>query len=545
MKLRELILHESARHRASGRRAALLGGVVGLASVLLLGLSGWFLTAAALAGAAGSAVALGFNYMLPSAAIRLLAIARTGARYGEAVFSHDAGLRIGARLRPALFAATAAAPVRQALAVARGSMLRVVMDDVARIETALVRRSAQWNAAGAAVSGLAMVALAGVPAAAVLVALLAATILANEALARRTRRSEARRDEALAELRLAADELLAAAPELRCYRHADAGQFLERPGRALALAGREAARARALAVMIQAGCMTLAAIAVLALSGGGPAPTAALATLAAAMATDGLAPLLRQIAERFSTRDSANRLDQLLAHEQQDMLPVVIGRPTLDLLGVHLKPGDRLQLEGQSGVGKTTLIEHLIGLRCPVAGRAKVAGVDVVFLRSEQLRSTFAWQPQDAAALSGTVRDNLLIARAGACDRALWQALHDAALDELVRALPHGLDSWIGEDGARLSGGERRRLAVARALVADAPWLLLDEPIEGLDPATAQLLLERLERRLCRTGQGLVVVSHRPLSCITRCRSVVVPQRCAAIEITHQPQPAACSLQPK
>ena len=174
-----------------------------------------------------------------------------------------------------------------------------------------------------------------------------------------------------------------------------------------------------------------------------------------------------------------------------------------------------------------------------------MSAFDVAFLRSEQLRSTFAWQPQDAAALSGTVRDNLLIARAGACDRALWQALHDAALDELVRALPHGLDSWIGEDGARLSGGERRRLAVARALVADAPWLLLDEPIEGLDPATAQLLLERLERRLCRTGQGLVVVSHRPLSCITRCRSVVVPQRCAAIEITHQPQPAACILQPK
>lgn len=538
MTLRELIAAESVRHRVSGRRAALLGAVVGLASVLLLGVSGWFLTAAALAGAAGTAAALALNYMLPSALIRLLAIARTGARYGEAVFAHDAGLRIGARLRPALFAATAAAPVRQALAVARGKMLRVVVDDVARIETALVRRSARWHAGGATLAGVAVVALAGMLAAAALVAILAVTLLASEKLARSARRSEARREEALAELRLAADALVAAAPELRCYRPADARQLLERPGRALALAEREAASAAALAPLIQAGCMTLAAVAVLALSSGGPAPIAALATLAAAMAVDGLAPVLRAMAERSATRDAAARLDELLAHRQQDALPIVTGRPALDLLGVHLNPGDRCQLAGRSGVGKTTLVEHLIGLRSPVVGRARLAGVDVAFLPPEQIRSTFAWQPQDAAALSGTVRDNLSVARAGACDRALWQALHDAALDEVVRALPHGLDSWIGDDGARLSGGERRRLAVARALVADAPWLLLDEPIEGLDPATARLLLERLDRRLDRTGQGLIVVSHRPLPGIARCRSVEVPGRWASIGIVPQDQPA-------
>ena len=522
MSLLELIARESDVHRRPATCAILLGAVVGLASVLLLGLSGWFLTAAALAGAAGSAVALTFNSMLPSAAIRLLAIARTGARYGEAVFSHDAALRIGARLRPAIFGGVAAAPVRHALAVSRGAALRAVIDDVARVETALVRRPARWNAAGAAVAGLALVALAGVLAVVVLAVTLALTLLASEAVTRWTRQREAVRDAALAELRLAADGLLAAAPELRCYRLADAQRLLARPSRALADAERAAARARAGAALVQAGGMTVAAIGVLSLCRAGPAPVAALATLAAAMAVDGLSPVLRALADRHPTREAFKRLDRLIARRSEDVIPAAVGRPAVEILGTHLAPGARLQLAGPSGAGKTTLIEHLVGLKNPAVGHARLDGVDIAFLPPDQLRATFAWQPQDATALSGTVRDNLLIARPGACDRSLWQALHDAALDNVVNALPDGLDSWIGEDGARLSGGERRRLAVARALVADTPWLLLDEPIEGLDPATSRRLLDRLDQRLARTRQGLIVVSHRPLLGWPGCRSITI-----------------------
>lgn len=523
MSLHELIARESDLHRRSITRAVLLGAAVGLASVLLLGVSGWFLTAAALAGAAGSAVALAFNYMLPSAAIRLLAIARTGARYGEAIFSHDAALRIGARLRPAIFGGIAAAPVRHALGISRGTALRAVIDDVVRVETALVRRPARWNAAGAAAAGLVLVALAGVPAIMVLVMALALTLLTSELVTRWTRRREAARDAALDELRLAADGLLAAAPELRCYRLADAQQLLERPSRALADAERAAARARAGAALVQAGGMTLAAVGVLALSRSGPAPIAALATLAAAMAVDGLSPALRALADRHPTRDAFERMDRIIAQRSEGAISAVAADPAVELLGAYLASGDRLQLVGASGTGKTTLIEHLIGLRNPAVGHARLDGVDIAFLPPEQLRATFAWQPQDATALSGTVRDNLLIARPAACDLALWQALHDAALEDVVRALPDGLDSWIGEDGARLSGGERRRLAVARALVADTPWLLLDEPIEGLDPATSRRLLDRLGRRLARTCQGLIVVSHRPLHGLPRCHSITVP----------------------
>jgi ATP-binding cassette, subfamily C, bacterial CydC len=127
------------------------------------------------------------------------------------------------------------------------------------------------------------------------------------------------------------------------------------------------------------------------------------------------------------------------------------------------------------------------------------------------LRAIFAWAPQDAALIAGTVRDNLRLADGHANEDRLWQVLQDAALDTVVRALPQGLDTWLGEDGARLSGGERRRLSLARAYLGDAPWLLLDEPGEGLDAAVADDVARRLDARLKRTGQGLILVSHRPV----------------------------------
>jgi ATP-binding cassette subfamily C protein CydC len=139
----------------------------------------------------------------------------------------------------------------------------------------------------------------------------------------------------------------------------------------------------------------------------------------------------------------------------------------------------------------------------------KCGGQDIQTLDTGALRAAFAHAPQDAAMIAGTVRDNLALAGVHP-NEALWDALADAALEARVRALPQGLDTRIGENGERLSGGERRRLSLARALLRDAPWLLLDEPTEGLDAATEALVVARLDARLKRTGQGLVLVSHRP-----------------------------------
>ncbi|EZP49367.1 ABC transporter family protein [Sphingomonas sp. RIT328] len=117
------------------------------------------------------------------------------------------------------------------------------------------------------------------------------------------------------------------------------------------------------------------------------------------------------------------------------------------------------------------------------------------------------------------MRDNLLLADPSASDAALWQALDDAYLTGVVRRLPDGLDTWIGEDGERLSGGERRRLSLARAYLAPTPWLILDEPTEALDALAEQAVVGRLAARLDRSGQGLIVVTHRPAAdrlCRTR-----------------------------
>ena len=143
-----------------------------------------------------------------------------------------------------------------------------------------------------------------------------------------------------------------------------------------------------------------------------------------------------------------------------------------------------------------------------------------VELAPERRRALFAYAAQDVRLIDGSVRDNLRLADPNARDEALWAVLEDAALSVRFRNSPLGLDTPVGADGQALSGGERRRLGLARAYLRPAPWLVLDEPTEGLDFATEAQVLWRLQQRLARTGQGLLLVSHRP-SPAALCEQVV------------------------
>lgn len=510
--LQQILAAEGRRQRHRLLLAGIAAAAVGASAVLLLGLSGWFITAAALAGAAGPASAAAFNYLLPSAAIRLLAILRTGSRYAERLVGHDAALRALAGLRPALFRALAAAPAEDALALSAGDATARMVGDVDAVEARFIRQSAGWSAASALLAGSGLLLLAGT-APAIATALLAAAFLWGAhrlAAVLQPRGRNAQRAAALLKQDFTA--LAAAAPELRAYGlEGWAADRVAARGQALTAAQGRVTGGAGWFDLLQAAATGLAAVLALALSAAAPLPLAAMAALGAAMMVDGTAALARGMERRGSLREAEARLDAVLAAAVPEVPGGATDVPPTIQLGraAPLRPGTVAGLVGCSGCGKTTLLEQLLKLRPVEAGRISLGGADAAQLPAAGLRRWFSLLPQDAALISGTVRDNLHLATPDADDAAMWEALRDAALEERVRTLPQQLDSWLGENGARLSSGERRRLALARALLRPVPWLLLDEPTEGLDARTEALVIEGLRRRLRRSGQGALIVTHR------------------------------------
>lgn len=511
--IRDLVAAERRRLRRGLLATILCACVATSSAVLLLGLSGWFITAAAFAGATGGAAAYAFNYMLPSAAIRLLAILRTGARYGERLVGHHLMLDALATIRPLLFRAIATGPVQTSLALRRGDTTSRLVQDVAALETLFIRLPAPWAVSASLGSGLALLWLGGASPLLATLALVIVLLAASRRIGRRVAAHGRAVQQAAGCLKDDVVEIADAAAELRCYGLQDeAASRLAAAAAELTAAQRGQARAVASIDAMQAVAIAGgAALALLLAAPSGPA-IAALCGLAAAMTVDGLAPLLKREVERGMLDEACRRLDDLAAQTRgpsRAMQPpsaiIAIGAPW----EATLRPGRTYAMVAPSGAGKTTLIEALLGLRPPPCEIA-IGGIPVEQIDLAALRGLFAWLPQDAQLLSGTVRDNLRLAAPEADDAACWDALRDAGLADRIRALAGGLDGWIGENGTELSGGERRRLALARALVGTAPWLLLDEPTEGLDEATERAVTKALFARIARTGQGLILVSHQP-----------------------------------
>lgn len=519
------MIHEQ-RRRQGGRLAlaAAAGAVVTTASVLLLGLSGWFIAGAALAGLAGTTAVGAFNYLLPSAAIRFLAIARTGARYVERVSGHAAALKALARLRPALFDGLAAAPPEQARRLSSGEASARMIQDVDAVQTLFVRLSTPWAAGAGTVAAVALAALTG-PAAAAAVA--AGTLLAvlGALVIGRTVADPAGREVQIAVGRYKDrfSALQAAAPELRAYGlEAWAVEQIAGEARTLDRRTIDAAAAAGWMAAWQSAVTGATVVAAVLLARQAPLPLVVLTALAAVTGIEAAGALVASFRQSGAAAEAIRRLGALMDAPVPEAGTVpagdTIALPALDLV---LAAGQRLAITGPSGAGKTTLIERLMGLRTPVAGELRLGGVDLAGAEVRAVRTRFAYAAQEVRLLAGTVRDNLTLARADAPEPELWAALEDADLADRVRAMPAGLDTPLGENGERLSGGERRRLGLARACLRPAAWLVLDEPTEGLDAATEARVLERLERRLTTSGQGLILVSHR-LAPVALCDRVIV-----------------------
>ncbi|MGW8705148.1 amino acid ABC transporter ATP-binding/permease protein [Brevundimonas sp. NPDC055814] len=492
--------------------ASVTGALISAGAVALLGVSGWFITAAALAGAAGPAAAHVFNYLVPSAVIRFLAIVRTASRYGERVTGHEAALKALAALRPQLFDGLARGPTTRALSLAGGEASARLVQDVDAVQDRFVRLSAPWSAGAGLLMGMVMASLAGWRAAVAVALAAVVSVALGVVLGRRLAEPAGRRlQEAMGDFKTDFAAMSAAAPELQAYGMKDwAVDRLARQGGAVEAAAEALARAGGWLMAGQTLSMALGVMgAALAAGSASPALTA-LAMLAAVATVESAGNLLNALRQNGAVAVAVQRLGELLDGEAP--IATSAAEPALRLSSADLRlaPPQRLAVVGRSGAGKTTLIERMMHLRAPVPGEVAFADVDSAGLSPDTVRSLFAYAPQQAVLMAGTVRENLRLAAPSADDDQLWAVLEDAGLTDRIRAAPGGLDEPLGENGARLSGGERRRLGLARAYLRPAPWLVLDEPTEGLDAATEAKVLDRLAQRLQRTGQGLILVSHRP-----------------------------------
>lgn len=203
------------------------------------------------------------------------------------------------------------------------------------------------------------------------------------------------------------------------------------------------------------------------------------------------------------------------------------GREALSGVSFSVRAGEHVALVGPSGAGKSTVTSLLLGFSSPASGTVTWNGADLTTRSRRSVRSQLAWVPQEPVLLSGTVRENLWMAKEGAADDELWTALERAHAKGFVQALPKGLDEPIGERGATLSGGQRQRLAIARAFLKAPSLLILDEPTSALDASTEQEVQAGLEELM--KGRAVLVIAHR-LATVRKADRIVVLEQGRVVE---------------
>jgi ATP-binding cassette subfamily C protein CydC len=199
--------------------------------------------------------------------------------------------------------------------------------------------------------------------------------------------------------------------------------------------------------------------------------------------------------------------------------------PALDQVNLRVEPGELLTVVGPSGAGKSSLASALLRLWEIDKGEIRLGGIDIAAMQAEAVREQMAVVAQTTHLFNASLRTNLLLAKPDATEAELRAALSAAQLEGFVAGLPRGLDTPVGEGGAKLSGGERQRVAIARALLKDAPVLILDEPTSGLDPATERELWNALAPLM--PGRTVLLITHRLASAPHRGRIAVL--RCGRV----------------
>jgi len=507
-----------------------LGAGAILAALALLAVSGTLISRAALRPEILTLMGL-------IVATRVLAMGRSLLRYGERLVSHDMALRGMARLRVRLYERLAPLVPGSLPGLRPGDALSRFVGDVETLQDLYLRALAPPMVAGIVVLATGGFLLVVLPLAAPVLVL--GLLIAGAAVPALTVRLSARggRREAPARGRLSDElvELVHGAPELAVAGRQDDAERRVRDadGALLALQHRDAVTqglaASASGIVAGLTLVAVTAIGVDATAAGRlDGVLLAAVVLVALGAFEATAPLTDAARRLAACGGAAHRVEEVL-----DAVPAIVDpaapvalpaagdlvassltvwpagadAPLLRGADLRLAPGDRVAVVGASGAGKTTLTRALVRFADPAGGQVSLGGVDLRDVRQAEVRHAVRLVGQDAHLFTASLRANVAIGRTGATDDELRAALERAGLGPWLAELPEGLDTVLGEEGASVSGGQRRRISLARGFVADARYLLFDEPTAHLDAAGGAALLRALgEDRDDR--RGILVVSH-------------------------------------
>jgi ATP-binding cassette, subfamily C, bacterial CydC len=509
-----------------------LGAVTVLCGVGLMATAGYLISRAAERPAV-------LSLTVAIVCVRLFGLTRPLARYFERLASHDLALRVLGRARVRVYERVEPLAPAQVEGYRRGDLLSRLVADVDSLENLHLRGTGPRLVALVVSAVSVGVTAAFLPMAAIVLALgLIIGGIAVPAIAGLLgRRSGALEATARGELTAELVETVCGAPELAVYGREDErlerlaaadsalvrltrrGALADGAGDALRLLVSGATVAGVLAVSVAAhaaGTLDRVLIAML-----------ALLALASFEAVQPLSQVARELAETLA---AGQRLLELMERRpaitdpaEPHPLPAepfsvalegVRARyatgepPALDGADLRLEPGRRVALVGPSGAGKTTVVNLLVRFLDPERGSVTLGGRDVREYRQEDVRRAIAVAGQDSHLFSTTIRDNVRLARTDATDDEIEDALRRARILDWVRILPDGWDTLVGEEGRELSGGQRQRLVIARALLANAPVLVLDEPTAHLDAATAERLIDDVVD--AASDRSVLLITHRP-----------------------------------
>ncbi|NVO73792.1 heme ABC transporter ATP-binding protein/permease CydC [Photobacterium damselae] len=513
-----------------------LGMILGLATILaaisLLTLSGWFIAASAVAGLTIARET--FNYMLPGAGVRGFSMARTAGRWGERVVSHNATFKLLADLRIFFFRKlTPLIPGRQTN-LRDADLLNRLVADVDAMDHVYLRLVSPLI-----VGVLSLVAVTvflswfdltiGLTLGAILLALM---LLLPVIFYRLGKRNGEALTYSKANYRITLLDWIQGQAELLLFNAEERYRVqAESEQQSLLTAQRKMANLTGVAnaILMAATGWTLVLITWIAADGVGgnpPDPFVAMVAFATMASFELMMPVAGAFQYLGQTLTSARRLNEIIeakpdtpfdpngyqAKAQGNITIENISytyygseQPVLKQVNLSLKQGEKLAILGRTGCGKSTLLQLLTRNWDPQQGQISLDGIPLPQWQESALRSAMTVVSQRVDVFNGSLRENLLLAKPQASDAECVQALEQVGLTTLLDG--QGLDTWLGEGGRQISGGERRRLGIARALLHDAPILLMDEPTEGLDRKTEQQILELLLEHA--KDKTVIFITHR------------------------------------